>query len=1115
MIRTYAKTIVRNKVVALVLALTTTAATMAQSTFGGGSGTEADPYRISQTTHLEQLAAEVNAGNNYRYKYFKMTNDLDFGDGSHTPIGCDTGDEWYDFEGIFDGGGYSILNARIEGSKYVGIFGRASTGTIKNLTLGGNSVVNGISSTGGIVGRGMAVNVMNCHVTKDVKINATGLQTSIGIGGIVGELEGGRYLLNDKYIRNCTNAAPITFKGTYGAQYMGGIIGYTRSEMGTTIENCYNVGAINPIGYGGTAGNCRFIGGVVGWQEAGDGTWFKDCYCGGDCTLPAIGIDGVLRGINISGEAMRMSRISFTSNINGTISTTPTITLDGNDYFASGMKVDMTLQYTQELQTGYTVSYSTTDGTLRPNGTGYTLSIGNADAQIRRRTDLTYRDIGYTPWISVSIPSQVYTGEPLTPEPVVTDSKDGTPVVLTKDKHFEVLEPDGGCMRPGNYTIIIKGIGSYDGQQAATFTINSPVGTWAGSGTQSSPYQICTLDDLKLLAENVNQGNNYYNVHFRMMNDIDNAGEDYTPIGTQTNPFEGTFDGYGYTISNFYINGYGKTYDGYGVFGYIGQNGTVRSLKVNGTCVYYSEQQYIGIIAGRNHGEITMCESTTTINVNGTQTDYIGGIAGYLGSTGTISYCTNNTDVFGGYLFIQSRYVGGIVGYNDRGTVESCFNYHQVRGQEYVGGIAGYNAGTINGCINNAMAMAIDKIGGIVGENAAGGTVKECLSLSATYDNNSVEYRGSIIGRNLGTASNNYYNFDSDTNASVDKNLGGINSQDVTGQAMRGWKITADDDLYFDLFPDDNGNYTGYTYDGIRYLGAGQSSCIVISRGTEFSNYTLQVSAGSIASVAGEEDMYLLTMPATGQDVHLSVAGDLTLNLLNDDQNDWYHNMRRIAFNEGFTGKVCLEGRTLYKNGQWNTLCLPFDVTLSGSVLDGAEARTLSGASFTDKTLTLTFDAVTTLKAGIPYIVRWNSGSNLVNPVFDNVTISNTLGEVEQIIDDGYEVTFCGNYNMLTFDDTDRSVLYLGANNTLYYPSSGVKIGGMRAYFQLIGITAGDKNGEASRFVLDLGDASTGIHEVRDTLTADAWYSLDGRRLPDRPTVRGIYIKNGKKVMVK
>ena len=83
-----------------------------------------------------------------------------------------------------------------------------------------------------------------------------------------------------------------------------------------------------------------------------------------------------------------------------------------------------------------------------------------------------------------------------------------------------------------------------------------------------------------------------------------------------------------------------------------------------------------------------------------------------------------------------------------------------------------------------------------------------------------------------------------------------------------------------------------------------------------------------------------------------------------------------------FSGDVCdvtLKDRTLYKDGDWNTLCLPFDVTLAGSPLADAEARTLSSANLNDGTLTLNFsEPVTTLTAGTPYIIKWNNPADLV-----------------------------------------------------------------------------------------------------------------------------------------
>lgn len=122
-------------------------------------------------------------------------------------------------------------------------------------------------------------------------------------------------------------------------------------------------------------------------------------------------------------------------------------------------------------------------------------------------------------------------------------------------------------------------------------------------------------------------------------------------------------------------------------------------------------------------------------------------------------------------------------------------------------------------------------------------------------------------------------------------------------------------------------------------------------------------------------------------------------------------------------------------------------------------------------------------------------------------------------------ITFVGTYKKLTFDDEDRTVLFFGENNMLCYPQSGATIGAQRAYFQLSGITAGATDNAAVNvraFALDFGKdgTSTGIIEMEAPLTLHAlpksgWYSLDGRRLSGKPKARGIYINNGRKIVIK
>ena len=79
-----------------------------------------------------------------------------------------------------------------------------------------------------------------------------------------------------------------------------------------------------------------------------------------------------------------------------------------------------------------------------------------------------------------------------------------------------------------------------------------------------------------------------------------------------------------------------------------------------------------------------------------------------------------------------------------------------------------------------------------------------------------------------------------------------------------------------------------------------------------------------------------------------------------------------------------------------------------------------------------------------------------------------------------------------------------------------------RGFFKLSGITAGDKAAGVSSFVLDFGDGeeATGIGNLTvnsqlSTLNSDTWYTLDGRRLSGKPAQKGIYINNGKKIVIK
>ena len=156
-------------------------------------------------------------------------------------------------------------------------------------------------------------------------------------------------------------------------------------------------------------------------------------------------------------------------------------------------------------------------------------------------------------------------------------------------------------------------------------------------------------------------------------------------------------------------------------------------------------------------------------------------------------------------------------------------------------------------------------------------------------------------------------------------------------------------------------------------------------------------------------------------------------------------NTGAIAKCNGATGlDITLQGRTLYKDGAWNTLCLPFDLSdFTGTPLEGATVKALSSSfySLADSTLTLTFsDDLTAIEAGKPYIVKWASGDNITNPIFPNVTISTAT---DTTMTDW--VDFQGNYSPTDIYDADRTSLYLSDANALCIPTTSMTLNAFRA----------------------------------------------------------------------
>lgn len=240
-------------------------------------------------------------------------------------------------------------------------------------------------------------------------------------------------------------------------------------------------------------------------------------------------------------------------------------------------------------------------------------------------------------------------------------------------------------------------------------------------------------------------------------------------------------------------------------------------------------------------------------------------------------------------------------------------------------------------------------------------------------------------------------------------------------------------------------------------------------------------------------------------------------------------NSADISAANGNTRNVVLSGRTLYKDGKWNTLCLPFNFSaeqiaahadFAGAKLMELDTNGTNGFDATNGTLYLAFKEATAIKAGVPYLVKWDAaGTDVTSPVFFGVTINATASTTVSDYDDELaEVQMKGCYSPVSVVADDKSILFMGGDNTLYYSAENRSIRSCRAYFSVpyINQTPGAK---ARAFVLNFDDEeATGILEISADSKEkkdDAWYSLAGVRLSGKPTQRGIYINKGNKVIIK
>ena len=256
-------------------------------------------------------------------------------------------------------------------------------------------------------------------------------------------------------------------------------------------------------------------------------------------------------------------------------------------------------------------------------------------------------------------------------------------------------------------------------------------------------YTVTTADGLKNVAKLVNEEGKT-DINITLDTDLTLTGE-WTPIGTESQPYTGTFDGGNHTITGLKIDQSGT--DNVGLIGRLGSGGKVQDVTL------------------------------TEVNVTGGT--YVGGIAGQ--TDGTVENCSVNGTVTG------QNQTGGIVGRNFS-TISGCSAEGTVTGNTNVGGISGlcvpnYDTGTdsligstIEGCHSTATVSGISSVGGVVGNLGNNSFLMACYSTgnvtaTITYGHANV---GGVVGINGQGTVTACYHATGEITSSVGDRIGGI-----------------------------------------------------------------------------------------------------------------------------------------------------------------------------------------------------------------------------------------------------------------------------------------------------------------------------------------------------
>ena len=224
---------------------------------------------------------------------------------------------------------------------------------------------------------------------------------------------------------------------------------------------------------------------------------------------------------------------------------------------------------------------------------------------------------------------------------------------------------------------------------------------FTGGGT-TEIYDLSDLDNIR----------SDLNADYILMNDIDasgsaswDGGNGFTPIGDESNPFNGTLNGNGYNITGLFINRTAYSVLFQALFHTISGNAIIRDLTL--TSVSIAGNNFTSSLVSKNNGLII--NTTVSGNISG-----VYGVAGLVShNIGEIRDCHGSINVTG------VERVGGLVSFNQNNAVVVNSSVQgQVTGTtEDAGGLVGFNSGLVQNCSAVTTINGNFRVGGLVGSN--------------------------------------------------------------------------------------------------------------------------------------------------------------------------------------------------------------------------------------------------------------------------------------------------------------------------------------------------------------------------------------------------------------